>query len=86
MSKLKQIRLEKGLTQKEFSELTNVPFRTIQNWETGQRKCPEYVEKLLIDKFTQINYKIALTEILTMLPDGDSEIKQYIQNILEKNI
>lgn len=86
MNKLKQIRLEKNMTQHEFSEFIGVPFRSIQNWETGQRKCPEYVEKLLIDKLTQINYKTVLNEVLAMLPDTETEIKQYIQNILEKNI
>lgn len=48
MSKLREKRIELGLTQHQLAELTGVPFRTIQNWESGQRKCPEYVEKLLL--------------------------------------
>ena len=48
MSKIKETRLELGLTQHQLAELTGIPFRTIQNWETGQRKCPDYVEKLLL--------------------------------------
>ena len=86
MNKLKQIRLEKNMTQHEFSEFIGVPFRSIQNWETGRRKCPEYVEKLIVDKCTQIDYKTVLNDVLAMLSDADTEIKQYIQNILEKNI
>ena len=48
MSKIKEERLKLGLTQQQLAELTGIPFRTIQNWEGGQRKCPEYVEKLLL--------------------------------------
>ena len=48
MSKIKEERLKLGLTQHQLAELTGIPFRTIQNWEGGQRKCPDYVEKLLL--------------------------------------
>lgn len=48
MSKIKEERLKLGLTQQQLADLTGIPFRTIQNWEGGQRKCPEYVEKLLL--------------------------------------
>ena len=48
MNKIKSERIRLGLTQHQLSELTGIPFRTIQNWETGQRKCPEYVERLLL--------------------------------------
>lgn len=48
MSKIKEERLKLGLTQQQLAELTGIPFRTIQNWEGGQRKCPDYVEKLLL--------------------------------------
>ena len=34
-------------TQSEFAERYNIPFRTIQNWEAGVRKPPEYVVALL---------------------------------------
>ena len=45
---IKEERLKLGLTQQQLSDLTGIPFRTIQNWEGGQRKCPEYVERLLL--------------------------------------
>lgn len=45
---IKEERLKLGLTQQQLADLTGIPFRTIQNWEGGQRKCPDYVEKLLI--------------------------------------
>lgn len=36
-----------GDTQSEFAARYNIPFRTIQNWEAGVRKPPEYIMNLL---------------------------------------
>lgn len=43
----KKIRIKYNLTQKQLSEVTGIPVRTIQNWEGGQRKCPEYIIELV---------------------------------------
>ena len=42
-----EMRIALGDTQSEFAERYNIPFRTIQNWEAGVRKPPEYVASLL---------------------------------------
>ena len=55
--KIKDERLKLGLTQQQMADLTGIPFRTIQNWEGGQRKCPEYVEKLLLFYLQHITQK-----------------------------
>lgn len=34
-------------TQKEFAEYFGIPKRTIENWATGARKCPEYVVRMM---------------------------------------
>ncbi len=34
-------------TQSEFAKRYDIPFRTIQNWETGKRKPPKYILDLL---------------------------------------
>ena len=36
-----------GDTQSEFAARYQIPFRTIQNWETGVRKPPDYILNLL---------------------------------------
>lgn len=51
----KKIRTAAGMTQKQLSEVTGIPVRTIQNWEGGQRKCPEYIVELV--KFRLENYE-----------------------------
>lgn len=45
---IRYARMQYGLTQQQLADLTGIPHRTIQNWEGGQRKCPDYVEKLLL--------------------------------------
>jgi len=44
---IREMRTQLGDTQSEFSTRYNIPFRTVQNWETGVRKPPEYIMNLL---------------------------------------
>lgn len=43
----KELREQSGMNLKQFSEYFEIPYRTIQNWEGGQRTCPEYLLKLM---------------------------------------
>lgn len=87
---IKELRIRYGLTQKQLSEITGIPERTIQNWEGGQRKCPEYVENmvagLLEQKFVQPNHKTILEEIGEMIesdiPHLSGDAKRYAENVL----
>ena len=47
MQAIKEIRTSTGLSQTQFSAAFNIPKRTIQDWEQGLRKCPEYVAELI---------------------------------------
>lgn len=44
---VKEIRTSTGLSQTKFGEKYGIPMRTIQDWEAGIRKPPEYVVTLL---------------------------------------
>ena len=44
---IKEIRTMSGLTQKAFAEKYGIPKRTLESWEMGERKPPEYVVTLL---------------------------------------
>lgn len=46
-NELKDLRKKYGLTQKELSEKLGIPQRTIENWEGGQRKPPQWVINLI---------------------------------------
>ena len=43
-------RKSKSMTRKELCEWLEIPPKTLEKWEQGARKCPVYVEKLIIDK------------------------------------
>ena len=90
-SKIKEARIKYGLTQTQVSNLTGVPFRSIQNWEAGVRKCPAYVEKMVIDildqKFGRPDHQMYLEELLEMLKTDmtwayTAEVKTYISNLI----
>lgn len=44
---IKQMRASLGLTFKAFSELYSIPSRTVQDWEYGKNKTPDYVRKFV---------------------------------------
>lgn len=45
--KIKEIRQNFGYTQKQFSEITGIPKRTIEDWETEKRHPPEWLPKMI---------------------------------------
>ena len=44
---IKELRALTGLSQAKFAEKYEIPKRTIESWEMGDRIPPEYVIKLL---------------------------------------
>lgn len=44
---VRDIREATGLTQAAFAIQHCIPRRSIQNWETGQRTCPDYIRLML---------------------------------------
>ena len=44
---IKELRGITGMTQTQFGQYLNIPMRSIQNWENGARKCPDYVAALI---------------------------------------
>lgn len=50
MNQIKVLRAQTKLTQRQFSNLTGIPLRTIQNWEQGKRQPPEWVIELLKER------------------------------------
>lgn len=44
---IRALRAETGLTQSAFGAALNIPRRTLQSWEMGERECPAYVIDLI---------------------------------------
>lgn len=47
INKLKEIRRDVGMNRRQFSEYVDIPLRTMEEWEAGRRKMPDYVLRLL---------------------------------------
>ena len=45
-----RLREETGMSRKEFSEYFQVPYRTLQDWELGNRTMPDYLLRLMMYK------------------------------------
>lgn len=54
MSKIKEARLRANISQAIMAEMLDIPKRTIEAWETGDRKPPSYVEKLIVAELNRI--------------------------------
>lgn len=46
-AKIKELRERTGLNRKEFCKYFQIPYRTVTEWELGNRHAPEYVLRLL---------------------------------------
>ena len=45
---IEEARKARGMSRKEVSRKLGIPYRSLENWEKGISKCPEYVEKLVV--------------------------------------
>lgn len=51
---LKKERARLEITQAELSDVLGVPKRTIESWEMGDRKPPDYVQRLILYKLKEL--------------------------------
>jgi len=47
MKEILELRQQYGLSRKELCEMLEIPYRTLQDWELGNAKCPPYVFRLI---------------------------------------
>lgn len=63
MNRLKELRKEKGLTQKAFSKEINIPLRTLQNWENGESNIKPEKAEMLADYFdVNVSYLLGYSD------------------------
>lgn len=48
--KLIELRQSTGMNRKEFCEYFSIPYRTMTDWELGNRHMPEYLLRLMVYK------------------------------------
>ena len=44
---VKELREKSGMNITKFAAYFKIPYRTMMNWERGERKCPEYLLELM---------------------------------------
>ena len=54
---LLELRKNMGMNRRQFAEYFGIPYRTVQDWELGNRKMPEYL-------LTLIEYKAKVEKML----------------------
>ena len=47
---IRELRERQGLSIKELSDLLHAPYRTVQDWNAGKSKPPEWVLSLILDR------------------------------------
>lgn len=52
-----KLRKETGMNRKQFCEYFNIPYRTVTDWELGNRQMPEYLLRLM-------KYKVEMEKLL----------------------
>ncbi len=71
MNRLKELRQEKKLSQKELAENIGVHYRTLQNWENGESQIkPEKAQKLADYFGVSVGYLLGYNDNLDMVLKG----------------
>ena len=47
LSTIKELREQSGMSRQQFTKYFDIPYRTLQDWELENRKCPDYVVALI---------------------------------------
>lgn len=68
MKQLKKLRELTGLNRTEFAKAHGIPLRTVEEWEAGRRKMPDYLLRLL-------SYKIQFEQMQSTRNSNVSIIK-----------
>lgn len=50
---IEEARKAKGMSKMDIAEWLEIPYRTLSSWEKGQRICPPYIEKLVVEKIME---------------------------------
>lgn len=61
-----ELRNSTGMTRREFCEYFEIPYRTLQDWELGNRKMPEYLLRL-------VHYKIKMEGLAKRKDSGSKD-------------
>ena len=67
--KIRRLREQTGMTRKDFSIHIGIPLRTIEDWEAGRRRPPEYIPRL-------IEYQLKYEELIDKKQKEDQDAER----------
>ena len=65
--KIRRLREQTGMTRKDFSIQIGIPLRTIEDWEAGRRRPPEYIPRL-------IDYQLKYEELIGKMKKEEQDV------------
>ena len=65
--KIRRLREQTGMTRKDFSIHIGIPLRTIEDWEAGRRRTPEYIPRL-------IEYQLKYEELIGKMKKEEQDV------------
>lgn len=48
--KIEEVRKKYNFSRADLCRWLGIPYRTLENWEKGTTKCPQYMENLIVEK------------------------------------
>lgn len=70
---IEEARKARGMSRKDVSRKLGIPYRSLENWEKGLSKCPDYVERLVVAEILRGGKK--MTDIEVLMKNGYSRRK-----------
>ena len=70
---IEEARKARGMSRKDVSRKLGIPYRSLENWEKGLSKCPDYVERLVVAEILRGGKKT--TDIEVLMKNGYSKRK-----------
>ena len=72
---IRELRKSINLTRKEFSEHVGIPIRTLEDWEAGRRKPPEYIPILIAYqlKYEELLRKVSIQTMSDRREEEDAD-------------
>ncbi|MDO4340665.1 MAG: transcriptional regulator [Eubacteriales bacterium] len=83
--KIKELRSIAGLNRTQFAKAQGIPLRTIEEWEAGRRKMPDYVLRLLSYKVRSENMDNRKNKNINIIRDESGKSIVLINDIRFKS-
>ena len=69
---LKALREATGMNRREFAAYFEIPYRTVQDWELGNRQMPDYLLRLMA-------YKVHMEKMYRRVKEETNEDLELLQ-------